>query len=201
MRLSAVATTASSRERGVHPSTRCAFSLVALRILQQREELLHRGVEPGRQPYHPVRQLTGRHLLRGIAQTRLSTFAMSSIDMHSPGDRDEALSSRRRARHRAQVQVGDVAHVDDAEVELRAAGHAVHQPLHQVERRRVVGPERGPEDARRVDAVSSSAPPSAAMKSHAARSAIAFDFTYTLISPSRLVQLVSSNGALRSGWP
>ena len=33
------------------------------------------------------------------------------------------------------------------------------------------------------------------MKSHAARSAIAFDFTYALISPSRLVQLVSSNGA------
>jgi len=30
---------------------------------------------------------------------------------------------------------------------------------------------------------------------------MAFDFTYALISPSRFVQLVSSNGSLRSGWP
>ena len=60
-------------------------------------------------------------------------------------------------------------------------------------------PRTGPKIPAGLMVVSSRRPPSAAMKSQAARSAMAFDRTYALISPSVFVQLVSSNGAVCGG--
>lgn len=55
------------------------------------------------------------------------------------GNGEEAFALGGGMRHGADVQVGDVAHIDDAEIEPRAAGHgAVHQALHQVNRARIV---------------------------------------------------------------
>ncbi len=54
--------------------------------------------------------------------------------------------------HGAEVQIGNVAHVDESEVEARAAGHgAVHQPLDEKDGGGIVGSEDGAEHAHRVD--------------------------------------------------
>ncbi len=79
---------------------------------------------------------------------------MPSIDMKSPGDHaEEPLALRGGVGHRPDVHGSATsAHVDRAEIDFRAAGHAaVHQALHHQDRRRVVGSEHGSEHADRVD--------------------------------------------------
>ena len=73
--------------------------------------------------------------LAAAPRRAFSTLAISSIDMKSPATARKRSPLAGGIGHRAEVQVGDVAHVDDAEVEPRAAGHrAVHQALHQQDR-------------------------------------------------------------------
>ena len=54
--------------------------------------------------------------------------------------------------HGAEMQIDDVANIDEAEADLRAAGQgAVHQALHDEDGGRVVWAEYGAEDGDRVD--------------------------------------------------
>ena len=47
---------------------------------------------------------------------------------------DEALARRLRRGHRAEMQVGDIAHIDEAEAQARQAGHpAGQQALHDLD--------------------------------------------------------------------
>ena len=152
-RLSAVATMASSLERGAQPSTRLAFSFVrVLALAELGQDLLHRRIAQRRDAHQPVGQLPGRHAPGGRAHAALQHLGDVEHRHEVAGDGEEALALGRRIGHGAQVQVGDVAHVDHAEREPRAAGHgAVHQALHEQDRGRIVGSEHRAKHAHRID--------------------------------------------------
>ena len=57
-----------------------------------------------------------------------------------------------RISHGADMQVGNIAHVNGTEIELWNAGHgAIHQALHQQNRGRIIRPKNRPEHADRID--------------------------------------------------
>ena len=62
-------------------------------------------------------------------------------------------------------------------------------------------PSTGPNTAVGLTTLSSSAPPSRATKSHAARSARVLDLTYAGSCALRSVQSRSSKGVRRGRWP
>lgn len=53
--------------------------------------------------------------------------------------------------HRAEVQVRNIPHVHDAEIDPRGAWHAVHQSFDQLDRRRIIRREDRAKDSRRVN--------------------------------------------------
>ena len=72
--------------------------------------------------------------------------------MNSPATARKRSPAAAGAGHRAHVQVGDVADVDDAEGHPREPGHrAVEQPLDELDRGREVRAEHRAEDAHRID--------------------------------------------------
>ena len=152
-RLSAVATMDSSFERGDQPSRRLAFSLVAFFILPSSGRICFTAGSTHRGDAHqPVGQLPGRHSLGRRAHAALQHLGDVEDRQEIAGDGEEAFALGGGMSHGADVQVGDVAHIDDAEIEPRAAGHgAVHQALHQEDRGRIVGPQDRAEHAHRID--------------------------------------------------
>ncbi len=81
-------------------------------------------------------------------------FAQDRGDVRHPlegADRDQALATGLGGAHRADLEVGDVAHVDQVEADPRRAGHPGEQALHDFERGRAVGAAHRPEDGAGVD--------------------------------------------------
>ncbi len=93
-----MATIASSFDRGSQPSERRAFSLVAFIMMPSR----------GTRAF--------------IAGSRIAAMRISQFGSHTiAGDRNKALAVGGGIRHRAQVQVGDIAYIDKARVDLWAS--------------------------------------------------------------------------------
>ena len=92
------------------------------------------------------RNLAGRSTKAGAQQGR---------DIGHPGEVpgcDEALTGRLRRDHRCDMQVGDVAHVHDAEAQARQAGHpARQQAFDELDRWGIVPAENRAEHHGRID--------------------------------------------------
>ena len=73
------------------------------------------GDEQGGQAHHPVGRLPRRHAPADRAQAFLQHRRDVAHRHEVARDREEALAGGGGMHHRAQVQVGDVAHIDDAE--------------------------------------------------------------------------------------
>ena len=100
---------------------------------------------------HEVRGDAGRHLAGVLAEAILQDLADVGHP-HEPVGRDVAASARRRLLHRADVQVGDVADVDEAEPEPRYGRHpAAEQPFDQLQREGDVVAEGRADDGARID--------------------------------------------------
>src|SRR6185437_7838289 len=95
IRLSAVATIASSAERGAHPRRCRAFSLVALRLTPSKGTI------------------------RALPRPSASFLRCN----------DEALALGHQIGHGPEMQVGHIAHINEAEIELGRGGLAIRQIL------------------------------------------------------------------------
>ncbi len=202
-RLSAVATIASSLERGVQPRTRFAFALVAFLLAEFGEDLLHRRVAERGQPHQPVGQLARGHAAGRAAHARLEHLGDSLHRHEVAGDRQKALALGRRdsswragagRRHRARRRRRNRASDSRA--------RAVHQSLHDQDRRRIVGPQHRAEHADRIDHGQLQA--AALLGDEVPRGALGQRLGLHVgrtSSPFGSVQLVSSNGVCCGGWP
>ena len=114
-----------------------------------------------------------------------------------PGGRQKPLAPGRGMGHAADVQLGHIAHIDDAEAEPRTAGHGAIQQRRSLHRGEVIGARTGPRTTTGLTTDSSSEPLSYAMNLHAARSASVLDFTYADTGLRWVDQFDSVNGVLR----
>ena len=117
---------ASSRERGDQPRRRLAFSGSRSSLAELGNDLADRRVGERGEPHQPVGQPPGRRAPRRVAEARLQDLR-DLARYEVAGDGEEALALGARVGHGAQVQVRDVAHVDDAEEDVRA-GRAARRP-------------------------------------------------------------------------
>ena len=114
---------ASSLERGVQPSKRRAFSFVPFFTLPSSGRNCRSPGSPSaamrtsqsgscsvgtRLPASPIRRFSNRDVMYRQKVAR---------------DREEALAAGGVMRHRSQVKFRHVPHIDDAEVQPRAAGN------------------------------------------------------------------------------
>ena len=133
--LSAVATIASSFERGFQSRTRFAFSFEAFFALPSSET---RGLsdesKSAPETHEPIGKDTGRDALRGFPHS-CAKDERHGVDGHGLSrDRQEPLPTRRRIRHGAQMHVGHVPNVHDAEGQLWRSRHcAVHEAVERSE--------------------------------------------------------------------
>ena len=144
---------ASSRARGAHPSTRAAFSLVAFFVFPSS----------GTAARASATNTAARRMAQSGAcrvDTRRPSGAQAGLQDRRDGrhrhevtrDREEALARGGRMHHRAQVQVGDVAHIHDPEHHPRQRGNlAVQHAAHEQDRAGEVWAQHGTEDRHRVD--------------------------------------------------
>ena len=144
----------SSVDRGAQPKQSLGFFVGrVLFIAELGQDLLDRRIrERGERTSQFGNCRVGTRLGRRSHAGSSSTLAISTQRHEIAGDSEEALALRGGMSHGTDVQIGDVAHVDDTETEPRAAGHgAVHQALHQQDRGRIVGTQNGAEHAHRID--------------------------------------------------
>ncbi len=161
--------------------SRALVSPCARRVLhfaQLGQDLPHARIREAGHAHRPVRELTRGHFAarraRACFQERRDLLDGHEISRHG----QKAFAFRSRMGHRAQVQVGDIAHIHDAEVEPRDAGHgAVEQTLDEERRARQIGTEHRPKHRNRIDDGELERPAFARDEtSQAARSASVFDF-------------------------
>ena len=77
--------------------------------------------------HDPVRQLACGNLVRNRPHTGLQNLRHVDQGQEIPRGRQEPLAIGGRMGHAADVEVGHIAHIDDAEVELRTPGHGRHR--------------------------------------------------------------------------
>ncbi len=118
-----MATTASSRERGAQARSRLAFSLLPFLRLPSSGRI-----------WRTEKSKTATRCTSQLGTSRVGTrLAARPTAFENPGhlaDRHEiagsckkALALRRRISHGANVQIGDIAHIDGTETQPRTAGH------------------------------------------------------------------------------
>src|SRR5262249_58364049 len=81
----------------------------------------------------PVRQLARGNLSCRVTQVDLKYSSHIEHRQQVTGGSDEALPGSRGMSHRPDVQVSDVAHVDDAEEQTWASWHSVQQASDQLD--------------------------------------------------------------------
>ncbi len=202
MRLSAVATSASSRERGDQPRSRFALSDVAFFDLPS-SGTIWRTDESASEARRTSQSGSSRVDARRAASPRrvFRICAISRRVMKSPATARKRSPLASGIGHGAQVQVGDVAHVHHPECHVRQAGHrAAQDALDDDDRGRGVGSEHGTEHADRIDDGELRPAVLDEIPGRALGDRLRLDVGGSP-SPWRLVQLVSSNGAACSLWP
>src|SRR6201996_1128804 len=130
----------------------CFFAGGILRLAELGCDEPDRGIAQRGEAYQPVGELAGGHTSRRSAHAEFENRGDIANPEEIARGAEEALALSGGMGHGAEMHIGHVAHVDESEVEARAAGHgAVHQPLDEKDGGGIVGSEDGAEHAHRVD--------------------------------------------------
>lgn len=156
---------------------RCALHTVELGQQQQ----LDLRVKQRDQTQQRIGQLPRGYLSRGCAQIGLKQLCDLLSRECVAGNRQEPFAVCRRMRHGGEMQVGNIAHIHEAERDVRATGNSAFQkPLDEEDECGIAGPQNRSKHPTGFTTASSKPLPSRVMKSHAARSASVLDFAHAL---------------------
>ena len=198
-----MATTDSSFERGVQPSMRLAFWLVPFFGLPSSGRICFTA--GSRSAAMRTSQLGSWRVGTFLADAPRRRFEhLGDVEHRSEitGDRKESFAFSGRIGHGADVQIGDVAHVHDTEIQLRTTWQsAVHQALYDEDRSRIVGPQDRTEHSHRVNNGELETAAFVGDEVPSGTLGQSLRFGYASTSPLGSVQLVSSKGVVRGLWP
>jgi hypothetical protein len=98
-----------------------------------------------------IRKLPGWDFAGRGSQAISKNLANAHNRQRLIGDGKKTLAACRWVRHRPNVQVSDISHVHQAEIEPRTAGHTFQQSLDNSNRRRKIGSKDWAEDPHGID--------------------------------------------------